>query len=85
MSKKSYGARLRGSVFKIKFRVLAGQFESIQTFPGFVQLLEKIGFKVIQKSIIKTMFEKKLSNDKSLEVNVAISRKNCCINLLQEK
>ena len=35
----SYGARLRGSVFKIKFRVLAGEFESIQTFPGFVQLL----------------------------------------------
>ena len=35
----SYGARLRGSLFKIKFRVLAGDFESIETFAGFVQLL----------------------------------------------
>jgi hypothetical protein len=35
----SYGARVRGSVFKIKFKALAGEFESIETFPGFVQLL----------------------------------------------
>ena len=35
----SYGARVRGSVFKIKFEALAGEFESIETFPGFVQLL----------------------------------------------
>ena len=35
----SYGAGVRGSVFKIKFKVLAGEFESIETFPGFVQLV----------------------------------------------
>ena len=35
----SYGATVRGSVFKIKFKVLAGEFESIETFPGFVKLL----------------------------------------------
>ena len=29
---------LRESVFKIKSRVLAEEFESIETFPGFVQL-----------------------------------------------
>ena len=34
------------------------------------------GNKVIKKSIIKTMLEKKLSKDNSLEVNVTISRKN---------
>ena len=37
----SYGARVRGSVFKIKFRVLAGEFESIETSPGFVRLLDE--------------------------------------------
>ena len=61
-----------GSVFKIKFRVLDGDFESIETSPEFVQL----GFKVIQTSTIRTILEKKLSIDKSLEVNVAISLKN---------
>ena len=35
----SYGARVRGSVFKMKFRVLSGEFESIETSPGFAQLL----------------------------------------------
>ena len=35
----SYGARVRGNVFKIKFRVLAGEFESIETSPRFAQLL----------------------------------------------
>ena len=28
-----------GSVFKMKFRVLSGEFESIETSPGFAQLL----------------------------------------------
>ena len=37
----SYGARVRESVFKIKFRVLAGEFESIETSPGFVRLLDE--------------------------------------------
>ena len=34
-----YGARVRGSVFKMKFRVLSREFESIETLPGFAQLL----------------------------------------------
>ena len=37
----SYGARVRGSVFKMDFRVLAREFESIETSPGFAQLLGK--------------------------------------------
>ena len=35
----SCGARVCGSVFKIKFKALAEEFESIETFPGFVHLL----------------------------------------------
>jgi hypothetical protein len=35
----SYGARGRGSVFRMKFRELSGEFESIETSPGFAQLL----------------------------------------------
>ena len=34
----SYGARVRGSVSKIEFRVLSREFESIETSPGFAQL-----------------------------------------------
>ena len=32
---------MRESVFKIKFRVLAGEFESIETSPGFAWLLDE--------------------------------------------
>ena len=32
---------MRGSVFKIAFGILAGEFESIETSPGFAQLLVK--------------------------------------------
>ena len=35
----SYGARVRGSVFRMEFRVLSREFESIETSPGFAQLL----------------------------------------------
>ena len=35
----SYGAIVRGSVFKMEFRVLSREFESIETYPGFAQLL----------------------------------------------
>ena len=35
----SYGARVRGSVFKMDFRVLSREFESIETSAGFAQLL----------------------------------------------
>ena len=37
----SYGARVRESVFKIKFRVLAEEFEYIETSPGFARLLDE--------------------------------------------
>ena len=35
----SYGARVRGSVFKMKIRVLSREFESTETSPGFAQFL----------------------------------------------
>ena len=35
----SNGATVRGSVFKMKFRVLSREFESIETSPGFAQFL----------------------------------------------
>ena len=35
----SYGARVRGSVFKMYLTVLSREFESIETSPGFAQLL----------------------------------------------
>jgi hypothetical protein len=37
----SYGAIVRESVFKMKFRVLSNEFESIETSPGFAQLLRE--------------------------------------------
>ena len=64
----SYGSIVRGSVFEIKYRVLGRVFESIET-----------EFKVITKSLIVDIFQvkiKKMSNDKVLELNVVISRKN---------
>ena len=30
-----YGAKMRGSVFRIAFRILAGEFESVENSPGF--------------------------------------------------
>ena len=35
----SHGARVRGSVFKMEFRVFSREFASIETSPGFAQLL----------------------------------------------
>jgi len=35
----SYGARVRGSEFKMELRELSREFESIETSPGFVHLL----------------------------------------------
>ena len=53
----------------MKFRVLSGEFESVETSPGFVQLLgEKLDF---QNDV-----GKKSLNGKSLEMNAVISRKN---------
>ena len=77
----SYGARLRGSVFKMKCRWLSREFECIETSPGFAQLLGEnwnYSHKIISNS---DQVRKKLSNDKCLEVYVVISRKkfNCII------
>ena len=33
----SHKTRVRGSVFRMKFRVLSREFESIETSPGFAQ------------------------------------------------
>jgi hypothetical protein len=40
------------------FRVLAREFESIETSPGFAQLLGENWVKVTKKSIIKTLLAK---------------------------
>ena len=40
-----YGARVRGSVFRMKFRVFSGEFESIETSPGFAQFLGENWYK----------------------------------------
>ena len=37
----SYGARVRGNVIKIEFRLLSGEFESIETSPRFARFLEE--------------------------------------------
>ena len=36
-----YGARVRGSVFRTVFRVLAKEFEFVETSPGFASLLQE--------------------------------------------
>jgi hypothetical protein len=41
-----YGARVHGSVFRFKFQL--ENFEFVETYPGFAQLYEKNGFKVIK-------------------------------------
>ena len=58
---------MRGSVFRIVFRTFLREFESVETTPGFAQLLgEKLDF---QNDV-----GKKSLNEKSLELNVAISQ-----------
>ena len=37
----SHGARVRGSVFKMEFRVFSRDFAFIETSPGFAQLLRE--------------------------------------------
>ena len=66
---------MRGSVFKTNFTVFSREFESIETFPGFVQLLGENWVKSHKKYNNQDHIGKNLSNDKSLEVNVAISHK----------
>ena len=66
---------MHGSVFKKEFRVLSREFESIDTSPGFAQLLRENLVSSHNKINNQNHVGKNLSNDKSLEVNVAISRK----------
>ena len=35
----TYGAKMRGSVFKMEFKALFREFKSIETSPGFAQFL----------------------------------------------
>ena len=59
---------MRGSVFRIVFRLLIREFESVETSPGFAQLLgEKLDF---QNDV-----GKKSLNGESLEMNAVNSRK----------
>ena len=59
---------MRGNAFRKTFRTLSREFESIETSPGFARLL---GEKINKQEYIG----KNLSNDKSLEVYVAMSQK----------
>ena len=62
-----YGANLRGSVFRVISGVLDGEFDSIENSSGFARLLwENWGFQM--------MPEKNVLNDKSVRVNIVISR-----------
>ena len=76
---------MRESVFKIKFRVFAGEFESIETSPGFAHLLGK-KLKLKSKEIKnQAQVIKNLSNDKSLEVYVTISQKKISCTISDKK
>ena len=66
---------MRGSVLMMKFRALSRDLESIETSPGFAQLLGENWNQSHKKMNNKDQIIKNLSNDKSLEVHVAISRK----------
>ena len=66
---------MQGCVFKMKFRELSREFESIETSPGFAQLPGE-NWNLSHKKVNNLdQVRKKLSNNKSLEVNVAISQK----------
>ena len=73
---------MRGSVFRIVFRILVREFESVETSPGFAQLLgEKLDF---QNDV-----GKKSLNGESLEMNAVISRSflikvKCCKFILRK-
>ena len=76
---------MRGSVFKMKFRVLSREFESIETFPGFAQLLGENWVESHKKYNNQDHIGKNLSNDKSLEVYVVISQKNLSCTFFDKK
>ena len=52
-----YGASVRGSVFRGLFFILAGEFESVETSPGFASLGSKAANRFM-------LLEKKMLNDK---------------------
>ena len=66
---------MRGSVLMMKFRALSRDLESIETSPGFAQLLGENWNQSHKKMNNKDQIIKNLSNDKSLEVHVTISQK----------
>ena len=76
---------MRGSVFKDHFRVLAREFESIETFPGFAQLLGENWVESHKELYNQDHVRKNLSNNKSLEVNVAISQKKLSCSSFDKK
>ena len=47
-------------MFRIRFRILAGESESVKTSSGFAWFLGKTDFKVIKKSIIVDIFQVKI-------------------------
>ena len=57
---------MRGSVFRMKFRVLSREFESIDTSPGFARLLGENWYQSHKKINNQEYVGKNLSNDKSL-------------------
>ena len=59
-----------GSVFKMKFKGLSRGFESIETIPGFAQLLGENWNQSHKKINNQDQVREKLSNDKCLEVYV---------------
>jgi hypothetical protein len=76
---------VRGSVFKMEFTALSRKFESIETSPGFAQLLGENWNQSHKKMNNKDQVRKKLSNDKSLEVYVTISQKKLVAQFLTRK
>jgi hypothetical protein len=45
---------VRGSVFNNKFRLLSGEFGSVETFPGFARLLrKKLGLRSLKSALFK--------------------------------
>ena len=76
---------MRGSVFRKSFRTLFKEFESNETSPGFARLLGENWYQSHKKIKNQEYVGKNLSNDKSLEVYVAISQKNLSCTIFDKK
>ena len=80
-----HGARVPGSVFKMTFRGLARGFESFWDLSRICQASRgKLSLKS-EKINNQKYVGKRLSNDKILEVNVAISQKNLCCMIFEKE